>query len=42
MNRELIAYAGKKFTIEWYFDSRGKSSALDYYASLTTQERLSI
>jgi hypothetical protein len=42
MNRELIAYAGKKFTIEWYFDSRGKSSALEYYASLTIQERIKV
>jgi phage-related protein len=42
MNRELIAYSGKEFTIEWYFDSRGKSSALDYYASLTAQERIRV
>jgi phage-related protein len=42
MNRELIAYAGKKFTIEWYFDARGKSLALDYYTSLTIQEKIKV
>lgn len=42
MNREYIAYSGKKFTVEWYFDSRGKSAALDYYNSLTAQERIKV
>jgi len=42
MNREYIAYSGKKFTIEWYFDSRGKSMAFDYYTSLTTLERIKV
>lgn len=35
MNKEHIAYLGSNFTIEWYYDSRGKSPALDYYHSLT-------
>jgi hypothetical protein len=42
MDREYIAYSGKKFTVEWYFDSRGKSAALDYYNSLTLQERIKV
>lgn len=42
MNREYIAYAGKKFTIEWYFDSNGKSMAFDYYKSLTVPERIKV
>ena len=25
------AYCGKKFTIEWYFNDQGKSSARDYF-----------
>ena len=40
MNREYIVYAGKAYAIEWYFDSNGKSIALDYYDSLTAQERM--
>lgn len=28
--RELVAYEGKKFTIEWYYDERGHSQALEY------------
>jgi len=42
MNKEYIAYPGNKFTIEWYYDSRGKSTALEYYTSLTTQERIKV
>jgi hypothetical protein len=42
MDREYIAYAGKKFTIEWYFDSNGKSMALDYYKTLTAPERIKV
>jgi phage-related protein len=42
MEREYIAYAGKKFTIEWYIDSRGKSSALEYFKSLSAQERMKV
>lgn len=40
MNREHIAYAGKKFTVEWYFNINGKSSALNYYHTLSAQERI--
>lgn len=42
MDKEYIVYLGKKFTLEWYFDSRGNSSALDYYKSLTQQERIKV
>lgn len=42
MDKELIAYSGKKFTIEWYCDSRGKSATLNYYNSLTMQERIKV
>ena len=30
-----IVYEGKKFTIEWYFNDKGKSSSRDYFLSLT-------
>lgn len=42
MNEQYIAYSGKEFIIEWYYDSRGRSAALDYYNSLTVQERLRV
>lgn len=42
MDKEYIAYAGKKFTIEWYFDSQDKSKALEYFNSLTQQERIKV
>lgn len=42
MDREYLAYSGTKFDIEWYFDARGKSEALDYYNSLTAQERIKV
>lgn len=34
ITKEYIAYEGSKFIIEWYFDSNGKSVALDYFESL--------
>lgn len=40
--REYVAYEGIKFTIEWYFDKRGKSQALEYYASLSDNERIEV
>lgn len=42
MNIEYVAYVGKKFTIEWYYSPGGKSVALEYYNSLTTQERIKV
>ena len=37
--REYIAFEGKKFTIEWYFDEKGKSISLDYLESLAEKEQ---
>ncbi len=34
MVREFIAYKGEEFTIEWYFDPRGRSQSLEYYEAL--------
>ncbi len=34
MKKEFIAYAGPKFTIEWYYDSKGKSQSHQYYENL--------
>lgn len=37
--REYIAFEGKEFTIEWYFDDKGKSISLDYLESLGEKEQ---
>lgn len=42
MSKEYIAYEGKEFTIEWYFDINGKSSALEYYKKLAVQEKIKV
>ncbi len=38
MNK-FVAYKGRFFTIEWYFNVRGRSQALQYYESLSIEER---
>ncbi|MGC1878863.1 MAG: type II toxin-antitoxin system RelE/ParE family toxin [Rhabdochlamydiaceae bacterium] len=30
--KQYIAYKGSEFTIEWYFDVKGESSALKYFS----------
>lgn len=42
MNKEYIAYSGEKYTIEWYYNARGKSAALEYYQSLSADERIKV
>ena len=37
--REFVAFEGEKFTIEWYFDNKGKSISLDYLESLGDEEQ---
>lgn len=39
MNEKFIAYKGKKFTIEWYYDAKGKSEVLDYYEKLPIERQ---
>jgi len=34
MNKEFIAYQGEKFTIEWYYDDKGISQAIEYFEEL--------
>lgn len=34
MSKKLIAFSGTEFTIEWYFDPKGKSQSLEYYDDL--------
>ena len=39
---EYIAYEGEAFTVEWYFSANGKSQALEFYRSLTVDERIGV
>jgi len=39
---EYIAYKGEYYTIEWYFDRKGQSIALDYYNSLDMDDRIKV
>lgn len=41
-SKECIAFAGEKFTIEWYFDGKGKSIALNYFESLEDEEQIKL
>lgn len=36
---EYIVYSGRFFTIEWYFDSRSKSAAFEYFESLSKERK---
>src|SRR5438093_13132356 len=40
MKKTYIAYEGQALTIEWYHNSRGKSIAIDYYETLSIQEKI--
>ena len=39
---EYIAFAGERFLIEWSFDSKGNSIALDYFESLNEDEQIKL
>jgi phage-related protein len=38
--KEYIVFNGSKFAIEWYFDHKGNSSALNYFESLSEDEQI--
>lgn len=38
--KEYIAFKGEKFTVEWHFDQKGKSVALDYLESLKIEDQV--
>lgn len=40
MNKEFIVYEGSEFTIEWYYNTRGKSPAKAYFDNLDRERRL--
>lgn len=37
--KEFVAYEGNEFVIEWFYDSSGKSSALDYFLELNSERQ---
>lgn len=39
MKKNFLIYEGTKFTIEWYFDSKGRSNSLDYFAELSVDRQ---
>lgn len=39
MDEKFIAYKGKKFTIEWYYNAKKESEALDYFEELTPDRK---
>ncbi len=41
-HREYIAFEGKEFTVEWYFNSENKSISLDYLESLNEREQIKL
>src|SRR5436190_14952826 len=41
-SKEFIAFKGEEFTIEWYFDNKGESVALDYFDSLNDEIQIKL
>ncbi len=39
MFKKYVAYQGHRFVIEWYFDDRGKSQALEYFENLLLMQK---
>jgi len=42
MNIEYVAYSGDAFTIEWFFDEKSHSDALEYYNELNSNEKIQL
>ncbi len=42
MIKNFLAYQGKKFRLEWYFDDQEKSLAYEYYRKLTVDRQKKI
>lgn len=40
MRKEFIVYEGPEYTIEWYYNERGKSPAKAYFDDLDRERRL--
>lgn len=42
MKKEHIASQGDYYTIEWYYDKKGKSPALEYYHGLSLDQKMKL
>jgi hypothetical protein len=42
LEKYFIAYEGEEFTIEWYFDAKGKSQALEYYQEMSKTQKATL
>ena len=40
MKKEYVVFQGKEFTIEWYYNSSGKSQAKEYFDALDRVRKL--
>ncbi len=40
MAKEYVVYQGQEFTIEWYYNSNGRSSAKEYFDALDRDRKL--
>lgn len=40
--KEYVAFEGKEFTIEWYFDINNKSIASAYFESLSNRDQINL
>jgi phage-related protein len=40
--KEYIAFEGREYTVEWYFDSKGCSMALDYFETLDEKKQIKL
>ena len=39
-DREYIVYEGGAFTVEWYYDAKGKSQPLNFYEELDRDQKI--
>jgi len=37
--RNCVIYCGSKFTLEWYYDKKGKSVGYDYFLKISKEQR---
>lgn len=42
IKKEHIAFIGSKFIIEWYFNNKGESEALDYFENLNKNNQIKL
>ncbi len=40
--KEFVAFKGKEFIVEWYFDAKGKSTSLDYFEYLDDKKQIKL